>query len=212
MVDASVLGRNGLIIQYEDVISLFGYNIAEFLRDKKINDKLERMSHEDILLSYLNRETYSINEWIKSSFDFDIDYKDLLSSRIMFKPNMCYSYKVFQESIRNGIKNLIIYSNEYSDAIKDFIPSFQIDTLKYHHGDIVSLLDNNPNCTFITSNPISIEKCKDVKAPFVLTIVDDFIYVKDILLSGIDEELRKQSKLVYFTGILSGGLTNVPRD
>lgn len=212
MIDASGIGKAGLIIQYEDVISLLGYNIAEYLRDNKVNDKFDRMSHEDILLSYLNREHESINQWFSDVFEYDINYKTLGESRIMCKPNMCYAYKVFQESIKNGITNLMIYSNDYFKAIEDYLKSFGIKSLQYQHGNIVELLDNNPNCTFITNNSDAISKCTDVKAPFVLTIADDFIYVRDILSSGICEELRNQSKLVFFTNILSGGITNIPRD
>jgi len=212
MVDLSVVGKAGLIIQYEDVISLMGYNIAEYLRKNKVNDKFESMSHEDMLLSYLNREHYDINQWIKDTFDYDLDIHQLWSSRIMMKPNFVYAYKVFQESSKQGVTNLMVYSNHESDAIQAFLPSFECGSLTYHHGDLVELLNHNPNCTFITSNPDSIALCKEVKAPFVLTIVDEFLYVKDILLTRVDDELRSQNKLVFFTGILSGGVTNIVRD
>jgi hypothetical protein len=106
----------------------------------------------------------------------------------------------------------MIYSNHPSDAITSYLPSFNIPCLKHESENIVDILNHNPNCTFITSNPDSIQLCTEVKAPFVLTIIDEFLYVKDILLTGVDETLRKQNKLVFFTGILSGGLTNVNRD
>jgi len=212
MVDLTNMGRAGLIIQYEDVISLMGYNIVEYLKDNKINDKFERMSHEDILLSYFNREHYNINAWIKETFDFELNVYELMESRIMLKPNMIYAYKVFQESAKQGVSNLMIYSNHPSDAITSYLPSFNIPCLKHESENIVDILNHNPNCTFITSNPDSIQLCTEVKAPFVLTIIDEFLYVKDILLTGVDETLRKQNKLVFFTGILSGGLTNVNRD
>jgi hypothetical protein len=212
MVDFESVGKAGLMIQYEDVISIMGYNIAEYCRKNKVNDKFESMSHEDMLLSYLNRETYDINRWIKETFDYDLDVNQLLSSRIMMQPNFVYAYKVFMESAKQGVTNLSIYSNKYSDAIEAFLPSFEIDTLTYQHGNLVDWLNKNPNSTFITSNPDSIQLCKEVSAPFVLTLVDDFIYLKDILLTRVDEELRQQNKLVFFTGVISGGLTNVVRD
>lgn len=212
MVDLSNIGKAGLIIQYEDVISLMGYNIAEYLRANKVNEQFERMSHEDILLSYINREHYDVNQWLKETFDYELNIYQLMSSRIMLQPNFIYAYKIFQESAKQKITNLVIYSNHPSDAIDAYLSSFQVPCLKHESENLVSLLNHNPNCTFITSNPDAIELCKDVEAPFVLTIVDDFLYVKDILLKRIDETLRHQNKLVYFTGILSGGLTNIIRD
>jgi len=212
MVSLENIGKAGLIIQYEDVISIIGYNIAEYFRENKVNDKFESMSHEDMLLSYLNREHYDINQWLKDTFDYDIDIHQLWSSKIMMKPNFVYAYKVFQEAAKQGVTNLIVYSNHYSEAIEAYISSFENQYLTYHHGDLVDLLNHNPNCTFVTSNPDAIQSCKEVKAPFVLTIVDDFIYVKDILLTRVPEELQKQDKIVFYTGVLSGGLTNVIRD
>jgi hypothetical protein len=212
MVDLSGVGRAGLIIQYEDVISLLGYNIAEYLRENKVNEKFESMSHEDMLLSYINREHYDINKWLNDTFDYHLNVYELMSSRIMLKPNFIYSYKIFQESAKQGITNLIVYSNHPSDAIDFMISSFEIPNLKHESENLVELLNHNPNCTFITSNPDAIQLCSEVNAPFVLTIVDDFIYVKDILLTRMDEKLRKQNKLVFFTSIISGGLTNVVRD
>lgn len=212
MLDLSNLGRAGLIIQYEDVISLMGYNIAEYLRANKVNDQFERMSHEDILLSYINREHYDINKWLKETFDYDLNIYQLMSSRIMLQPNFIYAYKIFQESAKQGITNLIVYSNHPSNAIDEYLSSFEVAALKHESENIVELLNHNPNCTFITSNPDAIQLCEEVRAPFVLTIVDDFLYVKDILLTRADEKLRKQDKLVYFTSVLSGGLTNIIRD
>ena len=212
MVDLSNLGRAGLIIQYEDVISLMGYNIAEYLRANKVNEQFERMSHEDILLNYINREHYDVNQWLKDTFDYEINIHQLMSSRIMLQPNFIYAYKIFQESAKQGITNLVIYSNHPSDAIDDYVSSFQVPSLRHESENLIELLNHNPNCTFITSNPDTIRLCEEVSAPFVLTIVDDFLYVKDILLTRIDEKLRKQNKLVYFTSVLSGGLTNIIHD
>lgn len=213
MVDMGGIGKAGLIIQWEDVISLMGYNISEYFKKNNLTEKFERMSHEDILLSYMNRKHYDINEWMKETFDYEMNYRNFMSSRIMMQPNFVYAYKVFNESAKQGVSNLTVYSNHYSDAIEAFLPSFQVPNLKYHHGDLIELLNHNPNCTFITSNPDAIQLCKDeVKAPFVLTIVDDFMYVTDILLTRTDEELRKSGKFVFFTGVMSAGLTNVIRD
>ena len=212
MVDLRNIGRAGLIVQYEDIISLMGYNIAEYLKANKVNEKFESMSHEDMLLSYINREHYDVNQWLKNTFDYDVNIHELMSSKIMLQPNFVYAYKIFQESAKQGITNLIVYSNHPSDAIDAMLPSFQVSSMKHESEDLVNLLNKNPNCTFVTSNPDAIQLCTQVDAPFVLTIVDDFLYVKDILLSRMDEKLRQQGKLVYFTGIIHGGLTNVVRD
>jgi len=211
MIDLETIGKAGLIIQYEDVISLMGYNIAEYFKQNKLNEKFERMSYGDILLSYINREHYDIDEWFKTVFDYQINISKLLSSKIMMKPNLVYAYKVFHEAAKQGNSNLMIYSNHYSDAIESLLPSFEVPALTYQHDNLVELLNNHRNCTFITNNPDSIELCKSVKAPFVLTIPDDFQYITDISLAGIDE-LRKQYKLVFFTSVISGGISNVIHD
>jgi hypothetical protein len=74
------------------------------------------------------------------------------------------------------------------------------------HGDIIPILNERPNITFTTSNPISIQKCKEVKAPLMLTITDDFMYVSDIIESGIVDVLRKSNKIVMFTSISTNGI------
>lgn len=212
MDDLSVFGKAGLIIQYEDVVSLLGYNIAEYFKANHVNEKFERMSFEDILLSYMNREQYDINAWISETFDYNINYHNLMDSKLMLKPNMLYAYKVFQESSKQRMNTLYIYSEQYSKAIESNLPTFQVPTLLYEHGNLVNLLNEHPNCTFITSNPDSIALCKEVKCPFILTIVDEFVYLKDILSTRITDELLKQGKMVFYTGIISGGITNVIRD
>ena len=68
MVDFSFIGKDGLIIQYEDIISLIGFNVAQYFHGKGVNDKLDRMSVEDILKSYFNRQTEDIPKWLKESF------------------------------------------------------------------------------------------------------------------------------------------------
>jgi hypothetical protein len=56
MVDFSFVGKEGIIIQYEDIISMVGFNVIRYLRAKNANEKAMGMSLEDILLSYINRE------------------------------------------------------------------------------------------------------------------------------------------------------------
>jgi hypothetical protein len=210
MLDLSFIGKDGLIIQYEDVISVMGFNIIHYMiKQNRCNEAMQRMSLEDILLSYLNRETYDIDKWIKDSFGIDFHYMDAKDSVQMVIPNFIYAYKLFQEAKKQKAVDLYIYSNEYYPGIEKMLPSFEVPELQYIHGDLIPILQDKPNATFITSNPSNIRTCLDIPTPFVLTIVDDFMYIKDIVAEKIDEELRKKGKFVFYTGILSGGLTNV---
>ena len=89
------------------------------------------------------------------------------------------------------------------------LKSFEVPELKYIHGDIKDIMSDKPNYTLITSDVNNIRKCLDIKTPFVVTIVDDFMYVSDIVKEKVDEELRRRGKFVFYTGIVSGGITNV---
>ena len=68
MVDFSSFGKEGLIIQYEDTISMIGFNIVNYMRDKKATDKIARMTVNEILVSYLNRETEDVETWLKEEY------------------------------------------------------------------------------------------------------------------------------------------------
>lgn len=205
MIDFSFVGKEGLIIQYEDIISLIGFNVVKYFRSKNVNDKACKMSVEDILLSYLNRTTEDISTWLKIEFDIDFDIKDYQDSVALLQPNARYAYKIFDSAYKNGIKNLIIHSNSYSPVIEKFVNAFQVP-IKYTHGDIVPILNENKNATFITSSLSNIEKCLDVKVPIALTIVDDYMYLADLINNKFDERLRKQNVFVLYTSILSAGI------
>ena len=211
MIDLSFIGKDGLIIQYEDVISLMGFNVIRYmiLHDKG-NDAMKRMSLEDILLSYINRPSYDIDQWIKNTFGLDMHYLDARESIPMVIPNFIYAYKLFMESHKQQISSLWIHTNEYYKGIETtMLKSFDVP-IQYIHGDIVPVLQEHPNITYITSCPDNIMKCLEVTAPFVLTIVDDFSYIGEVLVKKkIEETLRHQGKFVFYTSILSGGLTNV---
>jgi hypothetical protein len=210
MIDLSFIGKDGLIIQYEDVVSAIGFNIISYMINKnKCTEAMKRMSLEDILLSYLNRETYDINSWIKKEFSIDFNYMDAKDSVQMVVPNFIYPYKIIQEARKQNISELYLYSDEYLPGIEKMLKSFETPALKYIHGDLIPILSDKPNITYITSSPSNIEKCLEIKTPFVLTIVDDFIYVKSIIERKLDDKLRKSGKFVFYTGILSGGITNV---
>ena len=210
MIDLSFLGKDGLMIQYEDVVSIIGFNIIRYMiNTNKCTEAMKRMSLEDILLSYLNRETYDINSWIKKEFGLEFDYLQAKESTTLLVPNFVYAYKVMQEARKQKITQLYIYSDIYYPAIEKLLSSFEVKELKYVHGDLIPILSDKPNITFVTSKPDNIMKCLEVKTPFVLTIVDDFIYTKDIVEKKIDKQLREQGKFVFYTGILSGGITNI---
>ena len=210
MVDLSFLGNSGLVIQYEDVISVMGFNIIRYMKlQNKCNDKMRGMSDEDILLSYLNRDSYDIDLWIKKTFDLNFHYMDAKDSVQMVIPNFVYAYKILQEAKKQKVGSLYIYSNTYFKGIEQMLKSFEVPELKYIHGDIKDIMSDKPNYTLITSDVNNIRKCLDIKTPFVVTIVDDFMYVSDIVKEKVDEELRRRGKFVFYTGIVSGGITNV---
>ena len=72
MIDFRDIGKNGLIIQYEDIISMIGFNVARYFRSKGISNKLDSMSVKDVLLSYINRDDENYAVWLKKEFDIDI--------------------------------------------------------------------------------------------------------------------------------------------
>ena len=88
MIDFSFIGKEGLIIQYEDIISLMGFNVACYLREQKAFEKINKMSTADILLSYINRSTEDISSWLKKEFDIDFDIKNYIDSFAMLRPNL----------------------------------------------------------------------------------------------------------------------------
>lgn len=207
MVDLRILGREGLIIEYTDIVSLVGYNIIKYLKSNKLkNETMNRMSNTDILLSYVNREVFDISKWISDTFNIKCDIKDYIDSDVAFAPNNVYAYKMFTQSSKENIKQLYIYSETFSPIIEKNIKTFNVPDLKYVYGDIVPILNEHPNSTFMTSNPLSISKCKDVKAPILLTIVDDFMYIANVVETKVIDELKSQNKIVMFTSISSNGI------
>lgn len=207
MVDFRFLGKEGLMIEYTDIISLVGYNIITYLKSKRIsNEKIMGMSDQDILLSYINRSDFDISKWIKDTFDLECNIDDYLESDVAFAPNNLYAYKMFAQSDKENIKNLFIYSNKYSKVIEKYVSAFNISNLKYVHGDLIPILNECPNYTFTTSNPNSIRQCVDVVPPLLITMVDDFMYLSDTLEQKLDDKLRGRNKIVMFTSIASNGI------
>lgn len=205
MVDLSFIGKEGLIIQYEDLISLIGFNIMKYFRNQNANDIVCGMSVKDILLDYINRESEDVSKWIYEKFGIRCRTEDYLESINALQPNFLYSYKIFDSAYKNGIKNLIVHSENYSKVIEQFIATYQLP-IRYTYGDIVPVLNDNKNATFMTSLPSNIKKCLTVNVPFALTIVDDFGYTSEIIINKTDEELRKRSIFVCYTSILSAGM------
>lgn len=204
MIDMSFIGKEGLIIQYEDIISMIGVNVIKYFISRKSNEKACRMSFEDILLSYINRDSEDPAIWLKNEFDIDFDISKYTQSISTFQPNWLYSYKVFKAAHDNGLKNLMVFSDLYSPVIEKYIETYQLPIM-YVTGDICNVLKENINCTYLTSSTKNIKKCLEVEVPFVLTICDDYMYTADILSEKIDEKLRQKNVFVNFTSIISAG-------
>ena len=197
-IDFSDVGKSGLMIQYEDIISVTGYNLITYMKSKGYkNDKLESMSNKDILLSYINRQQYDPSIWLKNEFNVDCSIEEYSDSEVIHKPNMLYAYKMFTEASKNKISDLIIYSKYYSKAIEKHLKTFQLPDIKYEYGDILPILKSHPNITFTTSD-----------IPFELVVVDDFMYVSDILTDNTFEDIKKNKPSIYlmFTSIISAGV------
>lgn len=206
MIDFSDVGKEGLIIQYEEIVAMTGYNVAKYVKSKHINEKLDAMSNEDIALSYINRTDENPEIWLKKEFDIDCHMDEYLESFHVFQPSWLYSYRMFDAALKEGIKTLILHSNQYSPAIEKFLQSYQMPEVKYTSGDIIPVLESHPNCTFTTSSISNIKKCLSTDVPINVVICDDFMYVGQIIQEEIDKKLRnKGNKYVCFTGILSSG-------
>ena len=84
-------------------------------------------------------------------------------------------------------------------------------SIEYSYGDIVPVLEKNKNITYLTASPKNIQRCLEVKTPFAITIVDDFMYTADVLTNKLEDKLRDTDKYVCFTSIISGGLINLDK-
>lgn len=211
MVDFSFIGKEGLIIQYEDIISMIGFNIIKYFRANKANKKAMGMSIQDILLSYINRVDEDPAVWLQKEFGISLNIKDFLDSINTFQPNWLYSYKIIDAAYKNGLSKLIVHSQIESPVIKKFLSTFTAP-IEYSHGDIVPILEQNKNVTYITSLPSNIKRCLEVKTPFALTIVDDFMYTADVVINKLEDKLRANNIYVCFTSIISGGLIDVKEE
>lgn len=205
MVDLSVIGKDGFIIQYEEIITLTGCNVLHGLRNKI--DTLRGMSDEDILRGYFNRQIEDPSEYLKKEYNIDFPIDKMYASYKTMTPNMLYAYMIFDKAHENGIRNLAVYSLYRSEAIEKHIkrtfPDFKVD---YVHGDIKEVMENRQNWTLVTSNTKVVRDCANVGQAFALMIIDDFTYTAPLFDETFLDSLRKKGIFVGFTGALSAGV------
>lgn len=207
MIDLSFIGKEGLVIEYEDIISLIGMNTINYLIEKDVEKTIDvRMSSfEDILNSYINRSDKNISIWLSEHFNIDFDLSKFGDSFAVYKPNLFYAYKLIPHAFMNGIKNLYIHSQYESNAVyQNIITSFDVP-IQYVHGDIYDILKDKVNYTYITANPDNVRRCLDIDTPLAITICDDYMSMSPIVQEHVDEELRKRGKFVSYTSVLSTG-------
>lgn len=210
MVDFSFVGKEGIIIQYEDIISMVGFNVIRYLRAKNANEKAMGMSLEDILLSYINREKESPEIWLKNEFGIDFKVEDYLNSINAFQPNWLYSYKLFDAAYKNGTKKLIVYSIYNIPIIKNILVSYPAP-VEFATGDIKSVLEKNINATLMTASTETLNRCLETDVPAAITIVDDFLHLAPAVIGNIGDKLKEKNKYVCYTSIRSGGLINLDK-
>ena len=210
MVDFSFVGKEGIIIQYEDIVSMIGFNVIRYLRAKNANEEAMRMSVEDILLSYINREKEDPEIWLKDNFGLEFKVEDYLDSINAFQPNWLYSYKIFDAAYKNGAKKLMIYSVYDIPIIKKILTTYTAP-IQFVSGDIKCILDKNPNSTFITASTKSLNRCLETDVPAAITIVDDFLHLAPAVIDNIGDKLKGKNKYVCYTSIRSGGIINLDK-
>lgn len=205
MIDFSFIGKDGIIIQYEDIVSMIGFNILRYFKLKGF-ESLKDYDLKQMILDYMNRDEEDYNKWVSDIIQTPIKLETYKDSVNAFQPSWLYVYKILFSAYKNGLNKLYIHSNENILFIQtDILPTFNIPSVKYLYGDIVPILNQNPNITYVTSLTSNIKKCLDVDVPFALTIVDDFLYTAPIIEDHIHEKLREKGVYVAFTGITSSG-------
>lgn len=202
MIDFNFIGKEGIIIQFEDIVSLTGYNIANYLKAKGFQGKLQQVSNKDLLISYFERDEYDIAKWLEQFGVTGVTPHSFIKSISAWQPNLLYSYKIFQSAYNNGIKNLKIYSDVENDVIREFVKHYQIP-IEYCHTDLKASL--GVNMTFYTSSQKNIELCKTFGIPIALVIIDDFMYLKDIALPKYIDSLQEKNIFVNFTSVIGAG-------
>ena len=206
MIDLTFIGKAGLVIEYDDIVSLTGMNIVNYLmeKDKSLKVDAGMSSFEDILSSYINRTDKDFSIWIKQLIGLDVKRENFINSYRAFKPNLFYAYKLIPNAYKNGIKDLYIYSQYESDVIREYLKSFEVP-VGYVYGDIREVMKDKVNYTYITCDPENVRRCRDIDTPFAVTICDDYMSMLPIVRDHVDEDLRNKGKFVSYTSILNAG-------
>ena len=208
MFSLGEIGEAGMIIQYEDLISMTGYNVAKQFKSNNLSEKLAGMSIQDVLASYLDREDEDYSIWLHKEFNIDINPDEMLSSFLSMQPDLLYSYKVFQASHKERKDNLYIYSDKYSKIAEECVQSYGFKGVQYIYGDIYKFIKEHPNSTFLTASTKSIDIIKNVDTPICLVICDDYRYTIDHLAKHkLDKELSdKENIFLRYTSVISAGV------
>lgn len=206
MLDCRFIGKAGIIIQYEDIISTPGFNIVKYLKDSGVdNKKINSMSTVELLSSYLERDEYDINKWLKT-FDIEIDMdKYYTTSKMTMKPNLVYSYKLFNSAKIESIHDMYVYSNTYSPIIENNISVFQNSEIKYIYGNIADVMKDKFNYTFITSFVDNVDKCIDMNIPMTIVLCDDYNYAYADYISN-DKIKNNNHVFMAFTSVVNAGI------
>jgi hypothetical protein len=206
MIDLTFIGKAGLVIEYDDIVSLTGMNIVNYLmeKDKSLKVDAGMSSFEDILSSYINRTDKDFSIWIKQLIGLDVKKENFINSYRAFKPNLFYAYKLIPNAYKNGIKDLYIYNQYESEVIREYLKSFEVP-VGYVYGDIREVMKDKVNYTYITCDPENVRRCRDIDTPFAVTICDDYMSMLPIVRDHVDEDLRNKGKFVSYTSILNAG-------
>lgn len=208
MFSLGEVGEAGLIIQYEDLISMTGYNVAKQFRSNNLSEKLVNMSIQEVLASYLDREDEDYAKWLHKEFNIDVDPDSMLSSFLSMQPNLLYSYKVFPAAHRERKDNLFIYSDKYSKIAEECIQSYGFKGVQYFYGDIYNFIKEHPNSTFLTASTKNIDIVKNTNVPLCLVVCDDYRYTNEYMVTNkLDKELSgKENIILRYTSVISAGV------
>ena len=213
MVDLTFIGKEGIIISYEDIVSLIGYNIAVYMRDNHYNDTISNLSNRQLMLDYVGREEYDIKDYLKK---YGIEFSDeelqnaIYGSITSVTPTNLFPYKIFSGALDVGVTNLCIYSKTYSKHIEGYIKhSFEMK-VSYVYGDIVPVIKDRVNWTFVTADLDIIRYCTTTDVPLALTICDDFKYLYRMITEGMEDKLKEKDNIFLgYVDCLSAGLYNI---
>lgn len=209
MVDLNDIGKAGLMIQYEDLIAMVGFNIAKQFKSNHLSEKLDSMTVQEVLSSYLNRPDEDYSVWLKKEFDIDIDPKAMNSSFLSMQPNLLYAYKVFPASHKEHQDNLYIYSDIYSPIAEQSLQTYGCGgAVQYIHNDLAGFLKERPNMTFITSSTKSIDIVRNMNVPICLVVCDDYLYtINHFVANKLEKEItNKHNIILRYTSIITGGI------